>query len=385
MPERLQIVQKFWEGIYTVDFTLEQMRRRCSRLGVDLLARGWDCLIAHDTRFMSNLFARDVYRQLDSQGVPVYLFSATPAPLPSIRFALEEQRARCALVVSARNRPYWFNGLVFLYPDIADIPLQPDGEISGTGFEFPQLDDIGGGIHIQNLRDPYLAALQSHIDVEMIRRSALTIFADPIHGTTAGYLPAIITESGQARAIEINRDPDPLFGRNTPLPAEASLARMRKLVRESDSHLGLAFSADGTALSVVDKNGDRLEHLEVALLLAAYLMRQYRQKGIVIVPPPAADSPLSQSLVGIQRWEDATGIHVELSNDAKTRINEVLAQDRSNLLIGCTAEGEIIQGQDRAYPDALRAGLLIIELAARNGGNLRSLLDELRGQLLRKS
>jgi phosphomannomutase len=209
----------------------------------------------------------------------------------------------------------------------------------------------------------------------------LTIFIDPMNGTTAGYFPSLIVENGQTRAIEINKELDPLFGRLTPLPAEAGLTRMRKLVRESDSHLGLAFSADGTALGVVDKNGEQLELLEMALLLGTYLVRQHRQRGVIVAPPPSPNGPLAAAAQRIAGWEEALGVKVELASDPGSRMKELLAAERPGLLLGCTTDGEIVLGRYGHCPDGLLGGVLFAEMVARNNGNLRDLIDRLREQL----
>lgn len=388
MSDTLKFSIRSWEGVYAADFTLEQVRRRGYHLGEALRARGWSCLVAYDTRFMANLFARDIYQGLTFQGVTVNLVSA-PVPMPAVQSALERQQASCALMVSARNRPYWYNGLVLLGPDTADLALHP-GELAPEAQPFPPaptsdpLAPAGqkaGNETATDLRGPYLELLRKHVDISLIRRSTLTIFVDPMNGTTAGYLPAVIGEGGQTRAIEINRETDPLFSKLTPLPAEAGLTRLRKLVRESDSHLGLAFSADGTALGVVDKNGEQLELIEIVLLLAAYLSHQYRQKGLVIAPIPAPDSRLAAVLGGLSDWEDTLGLKVELTNNAAARIAAITAKGKHNLVVGCTAEGEMILGRYTPYPDALLAGLMMAELVARNAGNLQALLGELRSRL----
>jgi phosphomannomutase len=381
MSAHQQLVPNFWEGIYTNDFTLEQVRRRCYRLGATLATRGWSCLVAYDTRFMSNLFAQDIADFLGQQGVNAMLAQA-PAPLPAIQFALDQQRAHCALVVTARNRPYWYNGLVLLGSAVRDVSLQLyDGTLSDQEFPSPNFTaqvQPNTADQSPDLRGPYLEMLRGRIDLDLIRRSILTIFVDPMNGSTAGYVPVLISDGGQTRAIEINRETDPLFNKLTPLPAESGLTRLRKLVRDSDSHLGLAFSADGTALGVVDKNGDQPDLLEVVFLLAAYLSRQYRHKGLLIAPLPASRSPLAGSLPGLRGWESTTGIKVELSNNVGARLVELQGQDRPNLLLGCTPSGELVLGRYGLYPDALLAGLFLVEMIARNGGNLRPLIEEQR-------
>jgi phosphomannomutase len=330
---------------------------------------------------MSNLFAHDIADLLSAQGANVTLAQA-PAPLPAIQFALDQQQAHCALVVTARNRPYWYNGLVLLGSAVRDVSLQLyDGTLSDQEFPSPNFTaqvQPNTADQSPDLRGPYLEMLRGRIDLDLIRRSILTIFVDPMNGSTAGYVPVLISDGGQTRAIEINRETDPLFNKLTPLPAESGLTRLRKLVRDSDSHLGLAFSADGTALGVVDKNGDQPDLLEVVLLLAVYLSRQYRHKGLLIAPLPANGSPLAGALPGLRGWESTTGIKVELSNNVGARLAELQGQDRPNLLLGCTPSGELVLGRYGLYPDALLAGLFLVEMIARNGGNLRPLIEEQR-------
>lgn len=372
MSVALQFAEQTWDGIYTTGFTLQQVRRLTARLTPILLDRNLTCLISYDTRFMADLVAQEIYQTLNSQGVAV-LLAAAPAPLPAIYFALEQQEAGCALVVTAGNRPYWYNGLVLIGRDMPLLFGQP-GDEPAASLIFPPGGDMSG-VRRKDLRDPYLEALRSRVDLDLIRRASLTIIVDAMNGTCAGYLPAIIAEGGQTRAIEINKEADPLFGRTTPMPGASGLNRLRKLVRESDSHVGLAFSPDGSALGVVDKNGDLIAPAEITLLLAAYLSRQYRQKGLVTLPPmPDLDAPrLKAALAG---WEKNLGLALEVSDGAET----LITQPRPGQVIGSDGAGRFVIGNRSAHPDALYTGLMLIELISRNAGNLLALLEDLRKQ-----
>jgi phosphomannomutase len=392
MTSRLRLITNYWEGIVAADFTLEQVRQHSARLGEMLADQALTCLVAYDTRFMSSLFAQDIYRSFTELGVPVSMVP-TPVPLPAVQLALDKQRADCAIIVSARNRPYWYNGLVLLDPGQSTLSLQAEATTAALPppVPFPEMPE--GGTPGQaittdttlDLRRPYLDMFHNLVDLNLIRRSTLTVFADPMHGTMVGYLPAVMGEGSQTKAIEINREPDPLFDRLPPLPAHTNLARLRKLVRESDSNLGLAFSADGTALGVVDKNGEQLTLLDTALLLASYLVRQHRQKGVVIAPPPMNGTPLAAAATrGISAWEQVLGFRVELADNPTERITEFLEDGQQDLLLGCTNAGEIIINKYSTYPDALIAGLLLVELIARSGGTLRASLNELHASLERQ-
>jgi phosphomannomutase len=136
----------------------------------------------------------------------------------------------------------------------------------------------------------------------------------------------------------------------------------------------VALSADGRALGVADNIGEIVPPLDITLLLAHYLHRQYRQRGAIIAPA-SESAPDAERL---RAWEDAVGLKVELAADPATRIAELLSQDRNSLLVGTTATGEITLGRYSASPDATLAALIVLECVARANVRLRALLDEMK-------
>jgi phosphomannomutase len=378
MPPRPRINCYCWEGVFSADFTLDSFRRHTRRLAETLAARKWSCLVAHDTRFMAGQFARYAYHILQRQGVAVS-FSPTPAPLPTIELALEQKRADTALIISAGNRPFWYNGMSVLAPlEVSPFQGEPTAAEQYPAIMFPpELLEASDTTQV-DLRSPYLEMLRDTVDLETVRRATLTVFVDPMNGATSGYVPAAFGEGGQTKAIEINREVDPLFGRQPPQPTEVGLHRLRKLVKESDSHLGVALSADGRALGVTDNTGEMVPLLDLTLLLAQYLHRQYRQRGLIIAPLPPEGAP--DVSTNLRAWEEAFGLKVELVADPTARIAEVLNHDRNGLLVGTSAAGEITLGRYATAPDAILAALVLIEGVARAGTRLRSLLDDMKGK-----
>ncbi|HEU5016225.1 MAG TPA: phosphoglucomutase [Roseiflexaceae bacterium] len=374
MTQRSHLHCSEWDGVYTANFTLESVQRYCWQIGDALLAQNWTCLIAYDTRFLSGQYARYIYQLLIARGVRASL-CPTPAPIPTIYRALEQKRADSALVVSAGNRPHWYNGLMFITP-LETEPLQTVTELPvNTMLPMFPPQDIPATEQMQiDLRSPYLEVVRDIVDIDLIRRSALTVFVDPMNGTASGYIPALLGEGSQTKAVEINREMDPLFGRQVPHPFETGVPRLRKLVKESDSHLGVAISADGRVISLVDNTGELVPPLELALLLAQYLSRQYRVRGAVVVPLP-------ESSAGLRRWEEATGLKVEALADPRMRINELIAQDSNDLLVGITPSSEVTLGRYSESPDAILVAMLLIELAVRAGGRTRAQIDELRERM----
>ncbi len=373
MGQRPQLQYHHWEGIYAVDVTIDGLRRRAATLANLLIARDWSCIVASDTRFMASQFALDLFRTLEMAGVNC-VYCAQPTPLPAIERALDARRADCAVLVSAGNRSYWYSGLHVITPALDHVLFAEPLAVPDMVRPFPPSAEPPEQSHI-DLRSLYLDALRTSADIEFIRRTLQTVFIDAMGGTTGGYLTAVIGDSSQTRVVEINREPDVLFGRQPPHPAEANLVRLRKLMRESDSHLGVAISADGRALGAVDNIGDLITPTELVLIIAQHLSRQQRQRGIVVVP-----GGNDELMGGLAYWDDTYGLKIEQSESAALRISELCERDRSMLVAGVTATGEVTLGRATSFSDALVATLTLIEAVARSGLKLRPLLQMIRGR-----
>lgn len=68
MTIRPRFVSSAWYGIYTVEFTRAHVEQSCTTLGAAILQRKLTCVVAYDTRFMSNLFALSAYTSSNSRG-----------------------------------------------------------------------------------------------------------------------------------------------------------------------------------------------------------------------------------------------------------------------------------------------------------------------------
>lgn len=374
MNQRQRVQWTIWDGVVMADVTLETMHDRLQHVGAAIAAAGWNCLVAHDNRFLSAHLARYAYRLLESMGVRVSM-CPTPTPRAALEYALDQRRAESVLMVAAGNQPHWINGLMVLSPPMESSPFESvTPGITVAAPPFPQSDPLFGERTQVDLRAPYLDMLRSLVDIDRIRKTSLTVIVDAMNGSTSGTLPALVGEGTQTRVIEINRELDPLFGQQVPHPAGAPLNRLRKLVRDSDSHLGVAMSADGRALGVCDNTGDMVPPALVALLLGPYLTSEHRHRGSVVLPV-TADMPVPTGDF------ERLNVRVELANDPPARISEMLTSDRNSLLVGATAMGEFTVGRYGVAPDAALAAILLMELIASSGKKLRALVTELKEQL----
>lgn len=343
------------QGTLAVDLTLEQLRRAAAGLIPQLRAAGLRCVVGYDTRFMANLFAARLAADLVTAGIPTTLSTAA-LPLPALFEALADEQADCALYVSAGNAAYYESGLQLIGAHDSGLSLQADADAAAAVFPTP-VDGV-----LLDLRPAYLDTLRERIDLDLIRRTALTFFVDTMGGSSAGLICGLFGDGSTARAIEINRDADAWFGRAAPQPTQQPLQRLRKLVRESDSRFGVAISGDGTALALIDDQGSNVAPHDVALLIAGYLARQHRQRGSVVLPHQAAGSVRSAA-----GWEQASALTIEFAADP-------LSDAPAHALIAAAADGSIRIGRQSDVADGVLATLLLAELLARTGSGLTQLL-----------
>jgi len=344
------------QGILAVDLTLEQLRRAAGGLTEPLQAGGLRCHVSYDTRFMANLFAARIAADLIAAGVSATLSPAATA-LPVLYDALNDDQADCCLYLSAGNAPYYTSGMQLIGSSRSGLRFTDDGAV--TDAPFPATVDTA----LVDLRPAYLNTLRERVDLDVIRQSTLTCFVDVMGGCTAGMISGLLAEGGPARAFEINRERDAWFAGGAPQPTQQPLVRLRKLVRESDSQLGIALSGDGSALAVIDDQGEVVASHELALAIGGYLAQQQRRRGSIVLP-----QQLQEPLRGSQEWARAnSSVTLEFSTDPATAGGE-------QTLAVLEPDGALRIGRHSDVADGVLAGLLLLELLVRSGGPLSRLI-----------
>ena len=104
-----------WRGVIADDFTFDNVRLVARAVARYVLAhedasRG--LVVGYDCRFMSDRFARAVAEEIAAAGIPARLaesYTSTPA----VAFAVRQQGAAGAVMVTASHNPWQWNGIKF--------------------------------------------------------------------------------------------------------------------------------------------------------------------------------------------------------------------------------------------------------------------------------
>lgn len=362
-----------WRAVIADQFTFANVRLVSEAIARHLTSDTSDpvVVVGYDKRFASERFAREASEVLSASGVRV-LLSSEAVPTPAVSFAVRDRKLSGAVNITASHNPGEYNGIKFSSPDGA--PALPEvterleagiEELQQAAWEFsgPPNDGL---IEPVSMRDAYLGALRSHVNVDVIRRSEIRLGYDALHGVGAGYLDHMLRELG-LNPFVLHAERDVLFGGHHPEPDEENLAQLKHAVIHDRLTLGLGTDGDADRFGVIDSDGIYFFPNEVIALLLDYLVESRGWSGAV------ARTVATTHL--IDRVARLHGLEVLETPVGFKYIGQYIDEDRI-VLGGEESAGLAIRGH-LPEKDGILACLLVAEMVASRGKSLRTQLNSL--------
>ena len=190
MAQEIKFGTDGWRGIIADDFTFDNVRRVAGAIASYVLKyedaqRG--VFIGYDTRFASQTFARVAWEVIAGAGIPVKLANDY-TPTPAVSYAVKDNGAVGGEITSSHN-PWNPNGVKF------------KGKFGGSAT--PAImkrieEELGAGairgspaaIEEADLKTPYIAAVCSFADMDLIGKTKFKFAIDSMYGSGRGVLPA---------------------------------------------------------------------------------------------------------------------------------------------------------------------------------------------------
>lgn len=372
-----------WRGILGVDITMERLLPVAAAAAQELAHAAPDGLtsrevvIGYDRRFLAPELAEAICSAVRGCGLEP-LLSDTPTPTPASSWAVVRRQALGALVVTASHNPPEWLGLKIKGPFggsvEGDFTRRVETRLAAGGISVPM---AGETQRFAALED-YVAGLQAKVNsaalAEGLERLGLTVIVDPMHGSAAGVLPALLGErasaSGAIREIRATRDP--LFGGNPPEPLAPYLIELTAAVRASTAAgrpaVGIVFDGDGDRIAAVDERGRFCSTQLLMPLFIDHLARARQLPGSVIKTVSGSDlMQLVAEGLGRTVLEKPVGF--------KTIAAEMLSGE---VLVGGEESGGVGFGMHLPERDAPFAALLLIEALVEGGVPLGARIDALQ-------
>jgi phosphomannomutase len=375
-----------WRGILGVDITVERLLPVAAAAAAELAhsapegLSSREVVIGYDRRFLAPELAEAIgsaVRGVDLEPV----LADSPTPTPASSWAVVERGALGALVITASHNPPEWLGLKIKGPFggsvEGDFTQRVETRLEAGGISVPIPPPPAGEPRFDAL-GTYVAGLRAKVNTtglaEGLERLGLRVIVDPMHGSAAGVLPALLGEqacsSGVIQEIRANRDP--LFGGNPPEPLAPYLAELISAVRASTAAgqpaMGIVFDGDGDRIAAIDERGRFCSTQLLMPLFIDHLARTRQLPGTVVKTVSGSDlMQLVAEGLGRTVLEKPVGF--------KYIAAEMLAGE---VLVGGEESGGVGFGMHLPERDAPFAALLLIEALVAGGIPLGERLDGLQ-------
>jgi phosphoglucomutase len=273
-----------WRGIIAEDFTFGNVRIAVAAIADHVVSRNRrpTLLVAHDTRFFSEEFARAAATELSKRGVRPLLGTAA-APTPAVACEIRRRKIDGAINFTASHNPAEYHGLKFSAADGGPALPEVTRDIEARAAKlyarpaektsaFPSPHEARA-FEQADIAPPYLARLGELVRFdELKKQNAPLLVFDALHGCGAGYLDRALHEHGIGGHETIRAERDVLFEGSGPDVSEENLQRLSETVVAHQAQIGLATDGDADRFGIVDARGRWISPNHILGLLYDYLI-----------------------------------------------------------------------------------------------------------------
>ena len=374
-----------WRGILGVDITVERLLPVAAAAAQELEnsapeeLSSREVVIGYDRRFLAPELAEAIASAVRGTGLQP-LLSDSPTPTPASSWAVVQRQALGALVITASHNPPEWLGLKIKGPFggsvEGDFTARVERRLEAGGISVPMPPPAAGEPRFDAL-GRYVEGLRAKVDTAALARGlqhmGLTVIVDPMHGSAAGVLPALLGAEATAAGViqEIRANRDPLFGGNPPEPLAPYLSELIAAVQASTAAgkpaVGIVFDGDGDRIAAVDEHGRFCSTQLLMPLFIDHLARARQLPGVVIKTVSGSDL-MQQVAEGLGRTvlEKPVGFKY-IASDMLT----------SEVLVGGEESGGVGFGIHTPERDAPFAALLLLEALVEGGLPLGARIDQL--------
>ncbi len=368
-----------WRAVVADDFTFENVRVVAQATAEwmkreHLAAKG--VVIGYDTRFLAGPFAGAVAEVMAANEIPVTLSSAY-MPTPALAWQVVQAEAGAGVMVTASHNPARWNGIKIKTSTGGPASQEITGSIenlipaivAGDRIETIPLGEAEAQDLVErvDVRNAYLKALTSFVDIEAIQDAGFNVLIDSMYGAGQGWLSRALA-GGATSVREIHGERNPIFpGLRAPEPIASNLTESLELIAEGGFDAGLALDGDGDRFALIDERGQFLTSLQTFALLVRYATEIRGDRG-----------PIVRSLT-MTRMIDRLGERFDCPVH-ETRVGFKFLGERmeeTNALIAGEESGGFAFRGHIPERDGLLSALCILDLMAKTGKRPAELLRDL--------
>jgi phosphomannomutase len=322
-------------------------------------------VVGHDGRVSAPVFLPAVLSAVTATGRDALL--AGPVATPTLGRLVRDLRAAGGIQISASHNPSRYNGLKFFQP--GGMVLGPiEGRamldrLEARALGWASWDGLG---KVRALEEPdghHLDLILSTVDIESIARRKFVVALDACHGSGGRLGEALLRALG-CEPVVLGALPDGRYD-HPPEPTEANLRRFSGMVPALGAAAGFAQDPDADRLAIVDETGRYIGE-ELTLALAA----SHRLSEAI--------GPVVLNLSTSRTTEDLAGrFGCPVIRTPVGEIHVVEAMRAHSAVLGGEGNGGVIDPRVGFVRDSFVAMALVLDLLAKSGRALSTLVDGL--------
>jgi phosphomannomutase len=275
-----------WRGVIADDFTFANVRTAAEAIAAYVHAKedpAKGLCIGYDTRFGSKAFARTCAEVVSATGIPVRLANDI-TPTPALSYGVRGLGAAGGIMITSSHNPAQWNGVKYkawyggsgkpsIIAEIESFLGQPVARAARPAPRPAPIEEY-------DFLPPYLKAIESFADLDLIAKSGLKFAVDSMYGAGRTILSDIFTRLGVAH-VQIRGHVDPLFPGINPEPIEPHIRALQEAVVANGCHAGLCTDGDADRIGAADEHGNFVDPHKIFSVLLSWVLRRKGWPGAV--------------------------------------------------------------------------------------------------------
>ena len=271
-----------WRGIIADDFTYENVRVAARAIAQYVLEQGTAAAgvcIGYDTRFGSRSFANVVAEVLAGAGIPVFLADKV-TPTPELSFAVRGRGAAGGVMITSSHNPAEWNGVKYKASYGGSGKPSIIAAIESHLYEPGVVAKTPAPVEMVDFAPPYVAALESFVDLPAIKASGFRFLIDSMYGAGQGYVAGIFDRAG-IPYVAIRNEVNPAFPGINPEPILPHIALTQERVVAEGCDAGLVTDGDADRIGAVDEHGNVVDAHKIFAVILQWLLTRKGWSGDV--------------------------------------------------------------------------------------------------------
>jgi phosphomannomutase/phosphoglucomutase len=272
------------------------------------------------------------------------------------------------VIITASHNPPHYNGIKVIWNDGIEISHEQEIEIENIYFENKQVlaewNALGAKHELSGVNDEYVEAIKKHVDAAKIAKKQYHVVVDPANSVGALTAPQLLRELG-CKVTSVNANIDGTFPGRLPEPRPENLKEIAVTVKAVGADLGVAFDGDADRSIFIDENGEVYWGDKTFALIAKHFWRENPHAKIV--------TPVSSSTL-IKDVADANKGEIVWTKVGSVTVSQTMKELKAKL--GGEENGGVFYGPHQSVRDGAMTTALILEIMAKTGEKLSTLISE---------